>query len=777
MKNKIFLSVFFLLFSEQLIADNLNIQSKEILIDKKTRITIFKKEVVATDEKKNIFEGDYAEYDKDLKLLKSKGPTTIKTSEGYILKGSDVSFDNQNNLITSSNPATILDLENNKIYLERFEYDTNKNFFKSNGNVKVIDIRNNTYNFSQIFIDEKKREILGTDNKTYLNGSIFKIKEGNKPRIFANTVSIKNENTKFNKSIFTLCDYRKNDKCPPWSVQAKEMTHDKKKKTIYYKNAVIKIFDLPIFYAPKLSHPDPTVDRKSGFLPPIFDNNKNLGTGFALPYFWAINKDKDLTIRSKIFTAEHPLILGEYRQAFMNSDLVLDLGYTGGYKEATATKKSGDKSHIFAQFSKNFKGRNNTDNNLNLSLQHVSHDKYLKLYKIRSNLAKYETDTLENTLDFTHENDNLFFGLQASMFENLKDSYEDKYEYIYPDAALSTNLFNNQFGSLDFQTNYKAHNFDTNKHTKFLINDFDWKFKRFYFPSGLQGRFLGKIRNVNYEAKNTTFKKTGASLFKEDPTNELFGAIGYLTEIDLIKETKNNSTHSLTPKILLRYAPGHMRKESKYTRIKPRNVFTLDRLNSYNNLESGASSSLGFDYKIKNKKGKFDFSLAQIINDKENKKMPSSSSLDEKLSDVIGKSKFTSSGSKVGLTYEYALDQNYKNLNYNGIESTFDLNPIKINFGYVQEKKHIGNLEYLTTKLDYSKNQNNLLSFKTKRSLVTNSAEYYNLSYEYLNDCLRAGLVYRREFYNDSELEPENSIMFKVTLIPFGDIEAPAFGQ
>ena len=52
--------------------------------------------------------------------------------------------------------------------------------------------------------------------------------------------------------------------------------------------------------------------------------------------------------------------------------------------------------------------------------------------------------------------------------------------------------------------------------------------------------------------------------------------------------------------------------------------------------------------------------------------------------------------------------------------------------------------------------------------LSPNSSEFYNLSYEYINDCLRAGLVYRREFYNDSELEAENSLFFKITLTPFG---------
>ena len=65
-----------------------------------------------------------------------------------------------------------------------------------------------------------------------------------------------------------------------------------------------------------------------------------------------------------------------------------------------------------------------------------------------------------------------------------------------------------------------------------------------------------------------------------------------------------------------------------------------------------------------------------------------------------------------------------------------------------------------------------LFSFETKRNLVTDSSEFYNLSYEYINDCLRAGLVYRREFYNDSELEPENSLMFKITLSPFGRVSS-----
>ena len=58
-------------------------------------------------------------------------------------------------------------------------------------------------------------------------------------------------------------------------MYAEEIEHDKK-KIINYKNAWLKIYDVPTIYFPKFSHPDPTVKRKSGFLSPKFSNSKNM---------------------------------------------------------------------------------------------------------------------------------------------------------------------------------------------------------------------------------------------------------------------------------------------------------------------------------------------------------------------------------------------------------------------------------------------------------------------------------------------------------------------
>ena len=221
-----------------------------------------------------------------------------------------------------------------------------------------------------------------------------------------------------------------------------------------------------------------------------------------------------------------------------------------------------------------------------------------------------------------------------------------------------------------------------------------------------------------------------------------------------------------------------MRKESNGAKLNHLNIFSLDRLNTTNNFEGGLSTTVGFDYEIEgdNNQKKFGLTMGQVINEKENKNMPSTSSLDEKLSDVVGNMSFNPS-KKVSLNYNFAIDQNYNDLNFNEISTDLNFNPLKFNLSYLQEKKHIGDQEYMKAKINLIENSFGLFSAETKRNLVTNSAEYYDLSYEYLNDCVRAGIVYRREFYEDSELEAENSLMFKITIVPFGNINSPSFNQ
>ncbi len=795
MKNK-FLIIFITFFLKTyLLAEEVSIKAKNITLDKNKKTSIFEKDVqvktldkqitsefaeynkttqeiilkenvIAEDKFKNTIKTDYAEFNNIKNIFKTVGNTLLISSENYSLEGSDIYFDNKNKIIKSDQSSILKDLSGNMIYLENFEYLIEDNIFKSIGLVKVVDQFENTYEFSQIYIDTKKKEVLGTDIKAFLNNKDFKVDERNDPRVFSNTIKLKKDDTTFGKSVFTLCQFKDGEKCPPWTLQASKMTHNNKNKTIYYDNAVIKIYDIPIFYLPKLSHPDPTVKRRSGLLPPSFSDSKNLGAGFAIPYFWAMGPDKNFTATSRIFVDEHPLFLGEYHQVFKESNFLSDFGFTEGYKKTSKTKKPGDKSHLFTKFAKNFKGQSGSENFFSFNTQHVSDNKYLKLYKIESNLVDYNKDVLENSINFTHTKDDLFLGINSHVFETLKSNYDDKYEYIFPEIIMDKNIFSNEkYGNLDLQTNFKVHNYDTNKLTSFFVNDLEWESEDLILNPSIKNKFLGKLKNINYEAKNI-------DLYKDATTSEIFGAIGLLSEINFQKR-RNNSTHLLTPKMLLRLSPGSMRKDEGGSRLTPATAFGMDRVENINNFETGDTATLGFDYDIK--KGdidKFNFSVAQIVNTEENKKYGAKTGLDEKLSDLVGKAALNIN-ENFKFNTEFAVDQNYQDLNYIDFGSKLIFGDLDIGFNYIEESKHLGNQEYFKTKINYKNNDKSLISFETKRNLITNSSEFYDLSYEYINDCLRAGLVFRREFYNDSELEPENSLMFNITLIPFGNINSP----
>ena len=268
------------------------------------------------------------------------------TSQNYSLEGNDIYFDYKDKIMKSDKSAILKDQSGNTVFLDNFEYVATKSIFKSIGYVKILDQFDNTYEFSQIYIDTKKKEVIGTDIKAFLNNQDFKINSKNDPRVFANTMRLNKESSSFKKSVFTLCELKDDEKCPPWTLLASDMTHDNK-KTIYYENAVIKIYDIPIFYLPFLSHPDPSVKRRTGLLPPTLSDSKNLGAGVSIPFFWSVNNDKNFTVTSKLFVNENPLFVGEYHQAFKNSNFLTDFGYTEGYKNTSRTKKAGEKSHFF----------------------------------------------------------------------------------------------------------------------------------------------------------------------------------------------------------------------------------------------------------------------------------------------------------------------------------------------------------------------------------------------------------------------------------------------
>jgi LPS-assembly protein len=126
--------------------------------------------------------------------------------------------------------------------------------------------------------------------------------------------------TVFENGVYTACAPCKDDpkKPPLWQVKGARIIHDQTDKMMYFENAQLEFFGVPMAYLPYFSTPDPTVKRKTGFLMPSITSNTTFGFGVETPFYWAIAPDYDATFSPRITSRQGVLFQGEFRQRLIN---------------------------------------------------------------------------------------------------------------------------------------------------------------------------------------------------------------------------------------------------------------------------------------------------------------------------------------------------------------------------------------------------------------------------------------------------------------------------
>ena len=215
----------------------------------------------------------------------------------------------------------------------------------------------------------------------------------------------------------------------------------------------------------------------------------------------------------------------------------------------------------------------------------------------------------------------------------------------------------------------------------------------------------------------------------------------------------------------------------------------MDRIGSSSTVESGQSLTLGIDYKLhrnahyaKSRKEKdknlpvlptefFELSLASVFRDEINEKIPISSTIGNKSSDIVGKIKIKPNNF-FSSDYNFSVDNSLNQLKYSAVNAQFRVNNFLTSFKYIEENDNIGDQHYLTNRTSYNFDENNSIVFLTRKNKKIDITEYYNLLYQYQNDCLTAALKYSKDYYADNDLKPEEQLFFSLTIVPLGAWES-----
>ena len=354
------------------------------------------------------------------------------------------------------------------------------------------------------------------------------------------------------------------------------------------------------------------------------------------------------------------------------------------------------------------------------------------------------------------------------MYETLSGANSDRYQYVLPSYDFSKNIDSkNLSGSLNFNSYGNNTLSETNITTSTLFNDLNYSSLSSFYDSGISSNYEVSLKNTNTTGKNSP-------LYKESLQSELMSAYTYNATLPLIKKNQY-SFNTLEPKLSLRFSPHDMKNNSKLERrIDVNNIFNTNRLSLNDSFEGGESITLGLDFKkekinIKDQINEieeyFDFKLASVyrFNDEEN--IPTNSTLNKKKSNIFGQINFRPN--KIfSLDYDFSLTSNLDVLEYNSVDVKFNYNKVSTNFNYLQEKGTIGRTNVLENMTKYNFNEDNSILFSTRRNRNLNLTENYDLVYEYKNDCLVAGIKYKKNYYNDADIKPVEELFFSITIVP-----------
>ena len=235
-------------------------------------------------------------------------PAVGQDLDGPVLfSADDISYDGETGLVNASGSVEVTAGER-ILMADRVTYDERTDTVTAQGNVSVLEPDGSVFFADRIELTDQLKNgfIEGfrgllTDNSRFAAASAQRL-DGNR--------------TEMERAVYSpcpICDEEPH-RPPLWRIRASKIIHDQEKQRVEYRNARLEFFGFPVAYTPYFSHPDPTVDRKSGFLVPTYRQTSQLGTTIEVPYFFNIAPHRDVTFQPLFTTREGVVADAEYRQ-------------------------------------------------------------------------------------------------------------------------------------------------------------------------------------------------------------------------------------------------------------------------------------------------------------------------------------------------------------------------------------------------------------------------------------------------------------------------------
>ncbi|TBN52357.1 LPS-assembly protein LptD [Paracoccus sediminis] len=560
--------------------------------------------------------------------------------------------------------------------------------------------------------------------------------------------------------IASSCQVCASNPTPLWEIRARSITHDAETRLITFDRPQFRAMGIPLAAAPfTLTAPDPTVERRTGFLRPEFRTTSGLGFGIKLPYFITLGDQADVTVTPYVSASRTRTLEMRYRQAWSR-------GVTewNGAVSRDDIEPGGTRGYVFGNalidLPRGYR--------LGVQVQVASDRGYLLDYGITDADRLWSGLTLDRVT-----RDKLFFG-RVGNYRSLRDDEDNSTS----PAQVADVIWQRRFvphyigGQALMEWSVHAHRrpSDRDRAGRDMARasvGLDWQ-RSEILPFGVVGAALAGLDADIYRiAQDSRYDDLVA---RADPT------VGVELRWPLIGG-RDGATHMVEPVAQILYSPHGNdddipNEDSRLVEFDEGNLFSDNRFPGWDAREGGLRANLGATWTRIDPTG---WSLAltggRVLRADPERAFPTGSALSGTSSDWLVAAQYDS-GTGLAIANRALIDDNLS-LSRNELRLGWLRDDLQLSAGHLWldgegQDAGLPDVSELAANVGWQIRDGWWGRAETRYDFVADRAQRASLDLTYRNECLTVDMGISRRFTSSDSVRAETSVGLSLRLGGFG---------
>ncbi len=597
--------------------------------------------------------------------------------------------------------------------------------------------------------------------------------------------------TQLDNAVYSACPVTTAEGCPrnpSWKITAARVTHDSQSGRIRFSGGRINILGVTLPLLPVFSVGDGS--QKGGFsgaLVPGIRIDSNNGLELSLPYYWRIDRNRDLTVTPHIYTGSLPALEARWRH--LTSAGAYQLGAFVTYGDIPETDINvltpGNKRGFRGYFEGN--GRFQIDPNWTVtsSFRAATDKTVARRYDITRD------DRLRSFINAERIDLDSYVSIQGWAFQGLRSTDIQKQIPIALPAIDARLRLDEPVlgGKVELQANSLAILRRDGQDTQRAFASARWDLRRI---TGM-GQELTVTAFARADAYHTDeAEETAVDIYRGTNGWNFRGIAALAADFrwPLVGEIWGG-TQRLTPRVQLVLTPPTENldipnEDARAVDLEDSNLFALSRFPGYDRWEDGSRVTYGLEWAFDRPRWSIDAVIGQSYRlTREPSIFPDGTGLTDRFSDIVGRTRVRF-GRLVDVTHRYRVDKDNFAIRRNEIDLTVgtattyaqvaylrlnrDISPAVEDLRDKEELRLAGRWQFLrywsvfgSTVLDLSDSEEDPLSLADGYEPVR-----HRLGITYEDECLELGVAWKRDYERLGEFRSGSTFSINFSLKGIG---------